>query len=103
MASLGVATGHGADWGQKSQNNTEAYMLRYFGEPNDGQGNFQGSLAEHLFLNNAAQIRDLGRARKEQPRGRNYEIEGLLGNESRSPVPVDPESTAERCGETQSS
>ncbi len=64
MVSLGVATGHGTDWAVKAANATEAYMLRYFGEPNDGQGHFQGSLAEHLFLNNAGQIRDLGRARK---------------------------------------
>ena len=34
------------------------------GEPNDGQGHFQGSLAEHLFLNNAGQIRQLGQAKK---------------------------------------
>jgi hypothetical protein len=64
MASLGVATGHGADWAQKSQNATNEYMLRFFGEPNDGQGHFQGSLAEHLFLNNAGQIRQLGQAKK---------------------------------------
>lgn len=64
MASLGVATGHGADWAVKSQNATVEYMLRFFGEPNDGQGHFQGSLAEHLFLNNAGQIRQLGQARK---------------------------------------
>ena len=35
-----------------------------FIEPNDGQGNFQGSLAEHLFLNNAGQIRTLCQPRK---------------------------------------
>ena len=64
MASLGVATGHGADWAVKSQNATVEYMLRFFGEPNDGQGHFQGSLAEHLFLNNAGQIRQLGQSRK---------------------------------------
>jgi len=28
------------------------YMRRFFGRPNDGQGNFQGGLAEHLYLNN---------------------------------------------------
>ncbi len=64
MASLGVATGHGSDWAVKSQNATVEYMLRFFGEPNDGQGHFQGSLAEHLFLNNAGQIRQLGQAKK---------------------------------------
>jgi hypothetical protein len=40
------------------------YAIRFFGEPNDGQGNFQGSLAEHLFLNNAGQIRTLCQPRK---------------------------------------
>lgn len=64
MASLGVSTGHGADWAAKSQGATTEYMLRFFGEPADGQGHFQGSLAEHLFLNNAPAIRELGRARK---------------------------------------
>lgn len=64
MASLGVSTGHGADWAAKSQNATTEYMTRFFGEPTDGQGVFQGSLAEHLFLNNAGQIRALGQARK---------------------------------------
>lgn len=28
------------------------YMRRYFGSPNDGSGNFQGGMHEHLFLNN---------------------------------------------------
>ena len=28
------------------------YMLRYFGTPNTGAGDFQGGLQEHLFLNN---------------------------------------------------
>lgn len=28
------------------------YFLRYFGEPTDGLGEFQGSISEHLFLNN---------------------------------------------------
>jgi len=62
MASLGVATGAPRDW--TKGNATEEYMLRFFGEPNDGQGNFQGSLAEHLFLNNAGQIRTLAQPRK---------------------------------------
>ena len=38
--------------------------MRYFGEPNDGQGRFQGSLAEHLFLNNAPMIRQFAQPRK---------------------------------------
>jgi hypothetical protein len=40
------------------------YFMRYFGEPNDGQGHFQGSLAEHLFLNNAPMIRQFAQPRK---------------------------------------
>jgi len=28
------------------------YMLRFFGQPNNGVGEFQGGLAEHLYLNN---------------------------------------------------
>src|SRR5262249_25895689 len=36
----------------------------YFGEPLDGQGNFQGRLAEHLFLNNSDQVRMFAYQRK---------------------------------------
>ena len=28
------------------------YMVRHFGSPNDGVGDFQGGLHEHLYLNN---------------------------------------------------
>jgi hypothetical protein len=28
------------------------YMLRFFGQPNNGLGDFQGGLHEHLYLNN---------------------------------------------------
>lgn len=34
------------------------YLRRAFGEPNDGVGNFQGGLHEHLYLNNG-QVRQL--------------------------------------------
>lgn len=34
------------------------YLLRAFGEPNDGAGNFQGGIGEHLYLNNG-QVRQL--------------------------------------------
>lgn len=30
----------------------DGYMLRFFGQPNNGVGQFQGGLAEHLYLNN---------------------------------------------------
>ncbi|MEZ6141287.1 MAG: DUF1549 and DUF1553 domain-containing protein [Zavarzinella sp.] len=35
------------------------YMMRYFGTPTDGQGEFQGSLTEHLFLNNGGHLQQL--------------------------------------------
>src|SRR3954469_15004952 len=40
------------------------YFVRYFGQPTNGLGEFQGSLSEHLFLNNSSQLRDLVRRRK---------------------------------------
>jgi Protein of unknown function (DUF1549)/Protein of unknown function (DUF1553) len=40
------------------------YMARFFGEPTDGLGHFQGSLSEHLFLNNAPYVRQMAQARK---------------------------------------
>lgn len=40
------------------------YFRIYFGSPTNGLGDFQGSLAEHLFLNNSDQIRSLIRRRK---------------------------------------
>jgi hypothetical protein len=62
LAALPVATGLPA--GFKHAGDTTAYVLRYFGEPTDGQGNFQGSLAEHLFLNNSDHVRRLARPQK---------------------------------------
>jgi hypothetical protein len=40
------------------------YFLRYFGEPTNGLGHFQGSLSEHLFANNGEHIRALARRKK---------------------------------------
>ncbi len=40
------------------------YFLRYFGEPTNGLGDFQGSLSEHLFVNNGEQIRAFTRRKK---------------------------------------
>ena len=37
------------------------YIRRYFGEPNNGVGDFQGGLHEHLYLNNG----ELGRRRQD--------------------------------------
>jgi hypothetical protein len=62
MASLKSATQ--SDNAILKNNAGEEYFLRYFGEPNDGQGHFQGSLAEHLFLNNAFHIRGMCQQKK---------------------------------------
>jgi len=51
-ASFKVATAFPAD-GFKGGGEPTDYVLRYFGEPTDGMVHFQGSLSEHLFLNNA--------------------------------------------------
>ena len=63
MPSLRMATGYNPEW-MKTTGDYNEYFMRYFGEPNDGQGHFQGSLAEHLFLNNAPMIRQFAQARK---------------------------------------
>lgn len=74
-ASLGVATGHNPDWATK--NNAMDQVLKFFGEPTDGQGRFQGTLAEHLFLNNSDQLRGLC-----QPRKDNFAEKLVNGTES---------------------
>jgi hypothetical protein len=63
LAAMRTATGFDRA-GLKFQGATETYFLRYFGEPTDGLGNFQGSLGEHLFLNNSPDIRFLAQPRK---------------------------------------
>ncbi len=63
MASFRTATKFPAD-GFKGSGEPTEYFLRYFGEPTDGQGTFQGGLAEHLFLNNSPQIRGFAQSRK---------------------------------------
>jgi Protein of unknown function (DUF1549)/Protein of unknown function (DUF1553) len=63
MPSLRVATSYDPAW-MKNTGDYSDYFMRYFGEPNDGQGHFQGSLAEHLFLNNAPMIRQFAQPRK---------------------------------------
>jgi hypothetical protein len=65
LSSIRVATGH--DDGNpeaKFGNATVEYFVRYFGEPTNGLGDFQGSLTEHLFLNNAEQVRQFFRRKK---------------------------------------
>ena len=61
-ASLHVATGLGLDSALKAE--PSAQMLQYLGQPTDGQGRFQGSLSEHLFLHNGDQFRGLCRPNK---------------------------------------
>ncbi len=48
----------------KEPNANWEYFLRAFGEPTNGLGEFQGSLSEHLFLNNSVQVRELFRRKK---------------------------------------
>ncbi|MBM4071351.1 MAG: DUF1549 domain-containing protein [Planctomycetes bacterium] len=62
LAALPVAAGQPASF--KHGGDTIEYFTRYFGEPHDGQGNFQGSLFEHLFMNNADNIRRMLSASK---------------------------------------
>src|SRR5262249_5748439 len=56
LAALRTATGFDAS-GQKMQGDTIEYVVRYFGEPYNGRGEFQGGLSEHLFLNNSDNVR----------------------------------------------
>lgn len=56
MTVLRVATAY--DPAQKGgEGSGTDYFLRYFGEPVNGQGDFQGSLSEHLFLNHSTNVR----------------------------------------------
>ena len=48
----------------KTTGEPNTYVVRTFGEPTDGIGNFQASLAEHLFLNNAQYLRQMAQPRK---------------------------------------
>jgi len=57
IASLNIATGVGIEAAVKSVPSEQ--MLKYLGEPTDGQGTFQGSLSEHLFLHNGDVFRGM--------------------------------------------
>lgn len=63
LSSARVATGYDQSGG-KLPAGTVDYFVRYLGEPTNGQGEFQGSLSEHLFLNNSSHARELLRQRK---------------------------------------
>jgi hypothetical protein len=62
LASLRTATGFDTAGGKLQGG--EVYFMLYFGKPTNGQGEFQGSLREHLFLNNSDQIRGMINRRK---------------------------------------
>ncbi|HXG09852.1 MAG TPA: DUF1549 and DUF1553 domain-containing protein [Gemmataceae bacterium] len=64
LASLRTATGFDAAGG-KIGGDTIEYLTRFFGEPTNGQGEFQASLSEHLFLNNSHHLRQMIQPRKE--------------------------------------
>jgi hypothetical protein len=56
-ASLHIATGLGVESALKSKPSED--MVKYLGEPTDGEGRFQGSLTEHLFIHNGDVFRGL--------------------------------------------
>lgn len=56
-ASLHIATGLGVESALNSR--LSKHMVEYLGEPTDGQGRFQGSLTEHLFIHNGDVFRGL--------------------------------------------
>jgi hypothetical protein len=72
LASLRVATGFdaaarlaGAKPGQEKLPGALAeYVVRHFGTPADGRGDFQASLTERLFVSNSAALRQLIQRRK---------------------------------------
>ncbi len=61
-ASLHIATGLPLEAAMKTEPSQQ--IMQYLGEPTDGQGRFQGSLSEHLFLHNGDQFRGLCRPNK---------------------------------------
>ena len=66
MATMRVATGFNVAEGleAKMPSSASSYMLKIFGKPADGRGNFQGGVPEHLYLNNGSQLRSIIRAKK---------------------------------------
>jgi hypothetical protein len=74
VAALAAATGH--DPAAVFKGGVFEGVLKFFGEPTDGQGAFQGSIAEHLFLNNSGDLRGLC-----QPRKGNFAEQLLTGTD----------------------
>lgn len=61
---------------------SSGYTMRFFGEPTNGQGHFQGGLHEHLFLNN-------GGIDKVITRGKGGLFDTLLNSEQPWPQRID--------------
>jgi len=61
IAALRQATGHGQG---KLPGTLEYYLLRNFGAPTDGRGDFQANITERLFVSNNAYLRQLIQRRK---------------------------------------
>lgn len=61
-SSLHIAMGLGVESAIRTEPSKD--LLQYLGEPTDGQGRFQGSLSEHLFLHNGDVFRGLCRPNK---------------------------------------
>jgi hypothetical protein len=61
MAALRTATATPPD---VIKNDGIEYFTRYFGEPMNGMGDFQGGMSEHLFLNYSSNVRHLTQRRK---------------------------------------
>ncbi len=61
-SSLHIAMGLGVEAALKTEPNQQ--MMQYLGEPTDGQGRFQGSLSEHLYLHNGEGFRGMCRPNK---------------------------------------
>lgn len=55
VAAMRTATGHHDP--KAAEGGVGEYFLRYYGEPTNGLGDFQGSLGEHLFANNGEHVR----------------------------------------------
>lgn len=69
LAAVRTVTGFDVITGGKPEENRlpgamKEYMLRYFGEPMDGQGEFQAALGEHLFFGTGSQLRQIIRRKK---------------------------------------
>ena len=63
LAAFCTSTGYDAQL-LKTRSATTAYIQRFFGEPTNGRGEFQGGLSEHLFLNNSSNLREMIARRK---------------------------------------